>query len=158
MAVTGTSGSRSASGVEGAQSSGAALVSFNLDAFTSCGKEQGDNAPASEAGAFPYGAARNRMLDRSSRNRLPHPVGDATVVYWADASGVGENAAKAAEDIWAAWFNPRADDAEKLNEDEGEAAKLESERRRAALGLFRAAGVPRRPLAAPPGTFQSASP
>ncbi len=34
-------------GVWGSQSSGAALVSFNLDAFTSFGKEQGDNAPTS---------------------------------------------------------------------------------------------------------------
>src|SRR6185312_17165939 len=31
-------------GVPGAQSSGAALVSFNLDAFTSYGKTQGGNA------------------------------------------------------------------------------------------------------------------
>ena len=32
-------------------------MSFNLDAFTSYGKEQGDNAPTSEAAAFRYGAA-----------------------------------------------------------------------------------------------------
>lgn len=36
-------------GVWGAQSSGASIVSFNLDALTSCGHEQGDNAPVSEA-------------------------------------------------------------------------------------------------------------
>lgn len=35
-------------GVTGAQSSGAALVSFNLDAFTSYGKTQSFNAPISE--------------------------------------------------------------------------------------------------------------
>ena len=51
-------------GIEGAQSSGASLVSFNLDAFSSYGKEQGANAPTSEAAAFRYGAALNRMLDR----------------------------------------------------------------------------------------------
>jgi CRISPR-associated protein Csd1 len=113
-------------GVEGAQSSGAALVSFNLDAFTSYGKEQGDNAPTSEAAAFRYGAALNRMLDRGGPNRLPRPVGDATVVFWADASGVGEDAARAAESLWAAWLNPQADehDPGKLGRDEGEAAKL----------------------------------
>jgi CRISPR-associated protein Csd1 len=113
-------------GVEGAQSSGAALVSFNLDAFTSYGKEQGDNAPTSEAAAFRYGAALNRMLDRGGPNRLPRPVGDATVVFWADASGVGEGAARAAENLWAAWLNPQADehDPDKLDRDEGEAAKL----------------------------------
>lgn len=38
-------------GVWGAQSSGAALVSFNLDAFTSYGHEQGDNALVSEGAA-----------------------------------------------------------------------------------------------------------
>ena len=113
-------------GVEGAQSSGAALVSFNLDAFTSYGKEQGDNAPTSEAAAFRYGAALNRMLDRCGPNRLPRPVGDATVVFWADASGVGEGAAKLAEDLFAGWLNPPTEDpgADRLGRDEGEAAKL----------------------------------
>jgi hypothetical protein len=36
-------------GVWGAQTAGASIVSFNLDAFTSYGHEQGDNAPVSEA-------------------------------------------------------------------------------------------------------------
>jgi len=40
-------------GVKDAQPSGAALVSFNLDAFTSYGHEQGDNAPVSEAAPSP---------------------------------------------------------------------------------------------------------
>lgn len=93
-------------GVDGAQSSGAALVSFNLDAFKSYGKEQGANAPTSEAAAFRYGAALNRMLDRASRNRVQRPIGDATVVFWADASKVGEVAAEAAEDAFAALFSP----------------------------------------------------
>lgn len=123
-------------GVEGAQSSGAALVSFNLDAFTSYGKEQGDNAPTSEAGAFRYGAALNRMLDRGGPNRLPRPVGDATVVFWADASGVGEDAAKAAEDLFASWMNPPATDLnpDRLDRDEGEAAKLRDTLRDVAAG------------------------
>jgi CRISPR-associated protein Csd1 len=90
-------------GVEGAQSSGAALVSFNLDAFTSYGKEQGDNAPTSEAAAFRYGAALNRLLDRGSPNRVSRPIGDATVVFWADAS---EEAAKPAEDWFLQMFSP----------------------------------------------------
>ena len=38
-------------GVPGAQVAGASLVSFNLDAFKSYGKEQGANAPTSEAAA-----------------------------------------------------------------------------------------------------------
>lgn len=82
-------------GVEGAQTAGAALVSFNLDAFTSLGKEQGENAPTSEAAAFRYGAALNRMLQRDSGNRLSRPVGDATVVFWADASKAEAEAADA---------------------------------------------------------------
>lgn len=93
-------------GVQGAQSSGAPLVSFNHDAFTSYGQQLGDNAPTSEAAAFRYGAALNRMLDRGSANRLARPVGDTTVVFWADASTVGEDAARAAEDAFAAFFDP----------------------------------------------------
>lgn len=85
-------------GVEGAQSSGAALVSFNLDAFTSLGKEQGANAPTSEAAAFRYGAALNHLLTRDGPNRIRRPIGDATVVFWADASEA--KAAEAADD----WF------------------------------------------------------
>ena len=111
-------------GVEGAQSSGAALVSFNLDAFTSYNKSQGDNAPTSQAAAFRYGAALNRMLDRGGRNRLPRPLGDATVVFWADGSR-GEPAAAAAEDAFGLMFNPpsEADDA-KLGKDQEQAAKV----------------------------------
>ena len=85
-------------GVEGAQSSGAALVSFNLDAFTSLGMEQGANAPTSEAAAFRYGAALNHLLTRDGPNRIRRPIGDATVVFWADASNA--KAAEAAD----AWF------------------------------------------------------
>jgi CRISPR-associated protein Csd1 len=94
-------------GVEGAQSSGASLVSFNLDAFTSYGKEQGANAPTSESAAFRYGAALNRMLDRGSTNRVARPIGDASVVFWADTSAVvDETAAKAAENFFATMFDP----------------------------------------------------
>ncbi len=89
-------------GVEGAQSSGAALVSFNLNAFESYGKSQGDNAPVSEAAAARYGVALNSLLDRNSRNRIR--IGDATVVFWAETEGVGEPAAEAAEDIFAGIF------------------------------------------------------
>lgn len=84
-------------GVEGAQSSGAALVSFNLDAFTSLGKEQGANAPTSEAAAFRYGAALNHLLTRDGPNRIRRPIGDATVVFWADAQNA--RAADAADSL-----------------------------------------------------------
>lgn len=91
-------------GIEGGQSSGAALVSFNLDAFTSLGKEQGENAPTSEGAAFRYGAALNRMLQRDSGNRLSRPIGDATVVFWADASDA--KAAEAADAFMALMMEP----------------------------------------------------
>jgi CRISPR-associated protein Csd1 len=71
-------------GVWGAQSAGASLVSFNLDAFTSYGHEQGDNAPVSEAAAFAYTTALNKFLERDSRHRIQ--IGDASTVFWADAS------------------------------------------------------------------------
>ncbi len=72
--------------VLGADSSGAALVSFNLDAFTSYGKEQGKNAPVSESTAFAYGAALNALLARESRRNVR--IGDTTVVFWAEVPDV----------------------------------------------------------------------
>jgi CRISPR-associated protein Csd1 len=96
-------------GVEGAQTAGAALVSFNLDAFTSLGKEQGANAPTGEAAAFRYGTALNHMLMRDGPNRVRRPIGDATVVFWADAGNA--EAAEAAEGLFAI-INDPPDDAE----------------------------------------------
>lgn len=66
--------------VTGAQSSGAALVSFNAPAFCSYGKEQNYNAPTSQHAAFAYTAALNHLL--ADRERVCH-IGDATVVFWA---------------------------------------------------------------------------
>lgn len=69
-------------GVWEAQSSGASLVSFNLDAFTSFNKSQGDNAPVSPAAAFAYTTALNHLLDKGSRQRLQ--VGDASLCLGAE--------------------------------------------------------------------------
>lgn len=103
-------------GVNGAQSSGAALVSFNLDAFTSYGKEQGENAPTSEDAAFRYGTALNALLDRTGSNRLKRGIGDSTVVFWADASEAAqEEEAKAAEDFFAQAVEPISDGNEAVN-------------------------------------------
>jgi CRISPR-associated protein Csd1 len=85
-------------GVWGAQSSGAALVSFNLDAFTSYGHEQGDNAPVSELAAAKYTAALNEFLKPDSGHRIQ--IGDASTVFWADASGA--ETAELAEDLFEA--------------------------------------------------------
>lgn len=68
-------------GVRDAQSSGAALVSFNASAFESYGKEQGDNAPVSEYAANAYGKALNYLLTDKAHHRF---LGDTTVVFWAE--------------------------------------------------------------------------
>ncbi|MEW6504886.1 MAG: type I-C CRISPR-associated protein Cas8c/Csd1 [Chloroflexota bacterium] len=70
-------------GVPGAQTKGASLVSFNLDAFTSYGKEQGANSPISQRVASGYGVALNYLLSKQNPNR-PVFIGDTAVVYWAD--------------------------------------------------------------------------
>src|SRR5690606_23631872 len=87
-------------GVRGAQSSGASIVSFNLDAFTSYGHEQGDNATISEQAAFAYTSALNRFLEKGSRNRIQ--IGDASTVFWAEASE--HRSAAEAEGLFAAMF------------------------------------------------------
>jgi CRISPR-associated protein Csd1 len=69
-------------GVWGAQTSGANIVSFNLDAFRSFGREQGANAPIGERAVFAYTTALNYLLGRDSRQRLQ--VGDASTVFWAE--------------------------------------------------------------------------
>jgi CRISPR-associated protein Csd1 len=78
-------------GVAGAQSSGAALVSFNLDAFTSYGHSQGANAPVSEAAAFAYATALNGLLTATGVNAKGRPnyrnrvmLGETTVAFWAE--------------------------------------------------------------------------
>jgi CRISPR-associated protein Csd1 len=72
-------------GVRGAQTSGANLVSFNLDAFTSHGWTQGANAPVSPAATHAYTAALNHLLARGNeRHRLVE--GDTTFVFWAASS------------------------------------------------------------------------
>lgn len=85
--------------VWGAQSAGASIVSFNLDAFTSYGHQQGDNAPVSELAAFKYTTALNSFL-AGKANRMQ--MGDASTVFWADANDA--RTAHDAEDTFAAMF------------------------------------------------------
>lgn len=73
-------------GVTGAQSSGAAIVSFNAPAFCSYGKEQSFNAPVGKAAAFAYTAALNHLL--ADRENV-HRIGDTTVVCWAEGAEPG---------------------------------------------------------------------
>lgn len=68
-------------GVWGAQSSGANIVSSNLAAFNSFGKEQSFNASIGQRAAFAYTTALNHLLRKGSPQRMQ--VGDASAVFWA---------------------------------------------------------------------------
>ena len=70
-------------GVRDAQSSGAALVSFNAPAFCSYGREQNFNAPVGKYAAFAYTAALNHLL--ADKNNVQF-IGDTTVVCWAEGA------------------------------------------------------------------------
>ena len=70
-------------GVRNAQSSGAALVSFNAPAFCSYGWEQNFNAPVGKYAAFAYTAALNHLLADRKNVQL---IGDTTVVCWAEGA------------------------------------------------------------------------
>ena len=70
-------------GVRNAQSSGAALVSFNAPAFCSYGREQNFNAPVGKYAAFAYTAALNHLLADRKNVQL---IGDTTVVCWAEGA------------------------------------------------------------------------
>lgn len=85
-------------GVLGAQSSGAALVSFNLSAFTSYGKDQNFNAPVGEDAAFAYTTTLNHLLSRHSRQKVQ--IADTTIVFWTKK-------ASPIESIMAGLFNPK---------------------------------------------------
>ena len=71
----------SVKGVRDAQSSGAALVSFNAPAFCSYGHEQSFNAPVGKYAAFAYTAALNHLLADKENVQT---IGDTTVVCWAE--------------------------------------------------------------------------
>ncbi|MBS3938932.1 MAG: type I-C CRISPR-associated protein Cas8c/Csd1 [Peptococcaceae bacterium] len=93
---------RAIKGVYGAQSSGANIVSFNLSAFESFGKEQGLNAPVGSIAEFAYTTALNTLLGRESKQRLS--IGDASTVFWS-ASG-----SKFEQDFASFFAEPSKDD------------------------------------------------
>lgn len=72
---------RGIKGVPGAQSSGAALVSFNAPAFESYGKEQSYNAPVGKYAEFAYTTALNYLL---SKREDTFSLGDSMIVFWAE--------------------------------------------------------------------------
>ena len=84
-------------GIRGGQTTGCSLVSFNEPAYLSYGKEQGENAPISEAAAFQYGTVLNYLV-ADQKHKLY--LGDTTVVYWA------HSVQKAYQDVAALLFDP----------------------------------------------------
>lgn len=112
-------------GVRDAQSSGASIVSFNLNAFVSYGKEQSFNAPVSQKSAFAYTTALNSLLARDSRQKIQ--IGDTTLVFWAEY-------ASPAEEFLAELFDPPA---EPVDKPESEDDQQTSEKIRGLLQAIR---------------------
>ena len=96
---------RGIKGVPGAQTSGAALVSFNAPAFESYGKEQSYNAPVGKNAEFAYTTALNYLL--SNRDKI-FQLGDSMVVYWA------ENGMEEYQKTFSFVMNPHVDNEEQL--------------------------------------------
>lgn len=90
-------------GVPGAQSSGAALVSFNAPAFESYGKEQSYNAPVGRYAEFAYTTALNYLL---SQKKDTFQLGDSMIVFWA------ESAKEEYQDAFLASVDPKPDNQE----------------------------------------------
>ena len=69
-------------GVQGTNTTGGNIISFNFPAACSFGKSQGENAPIGEQAAFEYTTALNTLLSKDSRQKMS--VGDATAVFWSE--------------------------------------------------------------------------
>jgi CRISPR-associated protein Csd1 len=74
-------------GVFGAQSSGAAVSSYNKNSFESFGKTQNLNAPVGKYAAFAYAAALNYLLKEKSQCLR---FGAQTAVCWAEKESAPE--------------------------------------------------------------------
>lgn len=96
---------RAIKGVPGAQSSGAALVSFNAPAFESYGKEQSYNAPVGKYAEFAYTTALNYLLDQK---KYRFQLGDTMIVYWS------EKGQEACQEVFFFTTNPTHDNQEEI--------------------------------------------
>ena len=96
---------RGIKGVPGAQSSGAALVSFNASSFESYGKEQSYNAQVGKYAEFAYTTALNYLL---SERKYSLKIGDTMVVFWA------ENGKVEYQDTFLECMDPPIDNQEEL--------------------------------------------
>lgn len=96
-------------GVSGGQPAGCAIVSFNLDAFASYGKEQSFNAPVGATVAFAYTTALNYLLRRENNRSLS--IGDTSTVFWAERK-------TPEEDLLSCFFD-LSNEPDKKEDDEG---------------------------------------
>lgn len=119
-------------GVSGAQSSGAAIVSFNLTAFESYGKSQSFNAPIGVRDAFRYCTALNHLLEQ--RNRRVS-IGEDTFVFWAGRPAPFESV------FGASLGEPRSEDS-----DQSEVVGEALDRLRRGMGVSDALGDPQTPF------------
>lgn len=91
-------------GVKGANPSGAALVSFDKDAFCSYGRTQSMNAPTGSYAAFAYTTALNHLLADFNHR---YTIGDTTFVFWS----------KTAEDAYADFMEAAVFGSQKYTEE-----------------------------------------
>ena len=104
-------------GVSGAQSSGAKIISFNCDSFTSYGKEQALNSPISQASAFRHATALNALLSGPQSRLHRVQIGDATTVFWTGQP-------TAVESLFAAFLDGHTPDDDTVSQDETLREKL----------------------------------
>lgn len=97
-------------GVDGAQTSGGALISFNSNAYLSYGLTKEATAGLSKPVVFAYATALNHLLRRDAGNHHRLRIGDTTTVFWADARDA--QAADTAEGFFAAANEPPSDEQE----------------------------------------------
>jgi CRISPR-associated protein Csd1 len=69
-------------GVQGAQTSGASIVSFNQSAFESYNKSQSYNSPVSKDAVFNYTTVLNHLLSGAGDQKFR--IGDTTFVFWSE--------------------------------------------------------------------------
>jgi len=102
-------------GVSGAQSSGAKIISFNCDAFTSYRPEhkeaQALTSPISRSSAFRHATALNALLSGPQSRLHRVQIGDATTVFWTAQPTTTES-------LFAAFLEGHTPDDEIISQDE----------------------------------------
>jgi len=78
-------------GVDGTQSGGAKLASYNCTSFESYAKTQTYNSPVSEEATFAYCNTLNALLDGPQSHRHRVRIGDTTAVFWTEKKTATES-------------------------------------------------------------------